>query len=320
MQREEVTAIGDLAAEALAGIAGQVHEIHGGIASRVWAAAGPAATPARIVHDQVASGIYGAVGTSLRTVVRAGARALSLTASPQAASLQGSTGARIAIGVLNGALGDTLERQDNGLALRMTLRRAGHDVDPDAATLRAAFPDATSKLVVFVHGMFETDDAWRLAEKRRPPYGVRLSSELGYTPLYVRYNTGRPVAENGRDLAALLARVSGSWSVEVREIALIGHAMGGLVASSAYQHGEGSAWAARASHVLTVGSPERADRIPYLPGAQHYVVDARSFGGIRQLQLLNHPGVYEQIRARLACRPALPPAAGALPAATPHRP
>jgi hypothetical protein len=360
MQRDELTAVGDLAAEAVAGIADQVHGVHDGIAQRVWSSAGPFAAPVRLAHDGIAAGVYGAVGWSLRTAVRAGARALGATAAPQAPSLQHSSAGRIAIGVLNGAVGDTLERRHNALALSMTLRRDGRDLDPRRAALRAEFPGATSKLAVFVHGVFETDDAWRLGEGRHPPYGVRLSEELGYTPLYIRYNTGREIAENGRELAALLARVSNEWPVEIHEIALIGHAMGGLVSSTACDYDAGRGWTANLTNVLTLGAPDRGalleraakalsavlartaetqqfakvlerrsagikelrrgHAIPYLGGARHFVIDIRRLGGIHHFQLLNDPGVYEQIRALLASRPALPQPPRALPAGTAQRP
>ena len=42
---------------------------------------------------------------------------------------------------------------------------------------------------------------------RHVPYGHRMEIELGYSPLYVRYNTGRHISENGRDLAELLEQL-----------------------------------------------------------------------------------------------------------------
>src|SRR5215213_7570954 len=75
-------------------------------------------------------------------------------------------------------------------------------VDVAVDGLLAAFPDATSRLAVFVHGLGETGAAWGWRGKRT--YGERLQDELSFTPLFVRYNTGRHVSENGRELARLL--------------------------------------------------------------------------------------------------------------------
>ena len=90
----------------------------------------------------------------------------------------------------------TSTARGNALAFGMGFRRHGTDVDATAAGLATAFPDATSRLAVFVHGLGETDAAWRLAPRRaadrtdRRTYGERLQDELSFTPLHLRYNTG----------------------------------------------------------------------------------------------------------------------------------
>ena len=89
----------------------------------------------------------------------------------------------------------------------------------------------TPRLAVFVHGLFETEHAWRYGGG--PRYGDRLP---GWTPVYVRYNSGRHISENGRSLAER-ARRARARSDEVEEIALVGHSMGGLVARSACHAG-----------------------------------------------------------------------------------
>ena len=57
---------------------------------------------------------------------------------------------------------------------------------------------------MFLHGLCETEDAWALHGDRVAPYGRRLTGELGFTPVYLRYNSGRHISANGRTLAALL--------------------------------------------------------------------------------------------------------------------
>ena len=91
----------------------------------------------------------------------------------------------------------------------------------------------------------------------REPYGARLRSDLGHTPLYLRYNTGLPVAENGRRLSALLEEVVDAWPVGVEEIVLVGHSMGGLVGRHATRTAaEADArWASSVSHVVCLGAP-----------------------------------------------------------------
>ena len=108
---------------------------------------------------------------------------------------------------------------------------------------------------MFVHGLCETDDAWTLGGSRHIPYGFRLQAELGYTPVYVRYNTGLHISENGRELARLLDELVAAWPTEVHELSLIGHSMGGLVARSACHYAADATWCDRVRHVFTLGAP-----------------------------------------------------------------
>jgi pimeloyl-ACP methyl ester carboxylesterase len=139
----------------------------------------------------------------------------------------------------------------------MELRHRDGAVAAERSALTTAFPDATGKLVVFVHGLCATEHAWRFYGHE--PYGSRLRADLGYTPLYVRYNSGLHVSENGRRLADLLEQVAAEWPAGVDEIALVGHSMGGLVGRSAchYGRGNGLGWVRAVRHVVCLGSPHR---------------------------------------------------------------
>jgi len=255
MRREEITAFGELAGDVAGGLASQIHQMHSGIAERVWRAVGPGGVPVRMVHDRVAGSAYAAARVLTGSIVRAGARAVSAAQPAEAASIQRSAAGRAVLGALNGLWGDTLLRRENGLTLEMTLRAAGGDVQPTRLALARAYPQPTGRLAVFVHGLCETDDAWMLGGQRHVPYGFRLKAELGYSPLYVRYNTGLHISENGRKLAGLLEQVVEGWPVDVHEVALIGHSMGGLVSRSACHYGAGERWTSKVRHVFTLGSP-----------------------------------------------------------------
>jgi pimeloyl-ACP methyl ester carboxylesterase len=257
MRPDEIEALGDLAGEAVAGATKQIHELHTGIAGRVWSRVGPASLPVRITHDRIARRAYAAAGELTRSVVRAGARAASAAQTDAAPSVQRNPAGRAVVGALNGAFGDTLVRRRNALALDMAVRRKEQDVEITAPALRRAYPNAQSKLAVFVHGLCETDEAWKLGASRHVPYGHRMEIELGYTPVYLRYNTGRHISENGRDLASLLESLVAEWPTGVHEVVLIGHSMGGLVSRSACHYGAGSACVGKVHHVFTLGTPHR---------------------------------------------------------------
>jgi len=272
VRREEIAAFGQLAGDAAGGLTSQIQQMHQGIAGRVWRWVGPAARPVRLVHDQIAERGYTAARELTRGIVSGGISALGAAQSQEAPSLERTVGGRAVVGALNGMWGDSLVERHNGLALNMALRAAGRDVVLTRSGLQAAYPHATPRLAVFVHGLCETDDAWTLAGSRHVPYGYRLQAELGYTPLYVRYNTGLHISENGRLLAQLLDQVAENWPTEVHEVALIGHSMGGLVGRSACHYSGGCLWCSKVRHVFTLGSPHLGAPLEQAANAASYVL------------------------------------------------
>jgi pimeloyl-ACP methyl ester carboxylesterase len=263
MHGAEERELGRLAGEAVGGVAAFAGEMHRGIASRVFGALGPLGLPARVVHHGAIDRVYPAVRRALAAGPKAGAALVARSSPPDALPAAATVPGSLAIGALNGAIGDVLARQNSPLALEMSLRRHGREVVPDAPGLASAYPDATPRIAVFVHGLCETDEAWKLLPLRRPErgarlsYGDRLAAELGYTPLYVRYNTGLRISDNGRALAELLERVVEEWPVPVDRLALVGHSMGGLVSRGACHVGdsEGHGWIESLRHVFCLGTP-----------------------------------------------------------------
>jgi pimeloyl-ACP methyl ester carboxylesterase len=163
---------------------------------------------------------------------------------------------------LNGFWGDYLRRRKSSLDLGMTLRHHGRCLPATPEALAAAFPNPTSKVCVFVHSLAVTEWLWSLSSEEHygdpdVTFGTRLRDDLGFTPIYLRYNTGRHISENGRALATLLSEVLDAYPVPVEEIVLVGHSMGGLVARSAahYAREHGEAWVAHLRHVACIGAP-----------------------------------------------------------------
>jgi hypothetical protein len=265
MRGEERQAACELAAQGAGALAAEIGELHAAIAARVfWAlrvggiAFPPLAAvsePVRAGHDLIAARAYGAAGRACAAVLRASGRLAAAAAPRDARGLDASPDGRLVLGVLGGVIGDRLADGESPLAVQMTLRAGSEPVKLRRAELARAFPRATPRLAVFLHGLCETEQAWWLHAERGPTYGERLAAALGFRPVYVRYNSGRHISENGRELVALLEGLVGAWPVEVCELALIGHSMGGLVARSACHHGAGSGVIARVRHVVCLGSP-----------------------------------------------------------------
>ncbi len=135
--------------------------------------------------------------------------------------------------VLNGALGDQLAASHDPRAIRLSFRRGGHDVA--VADLNLTTP--RQKTVVFVHGLMGDELIWQTDPDDAPGparrYGSRLAAEAGVRVLYVRYNTGLHISENGRALHQLLAELLAAYPLALGELVLVGHSMGGLVIRSA---------------------------------------------------------------------------------------
>lgn len=168
----------------------------------------------------------------------------------------------LSIAVLNGAVGDYLARAGNGLATPMSVVVAGQPVELQTAALAAVFPapaepSGPTRLVVLVHGLMCTEDVWDFGDGST--YGTRLSADHGLVPIVLRYNTGLPIAENGRALSALLEGLVAAFPRPVSEIVLLGYSMGGLVVRSACQQAEttSATWLTIASRAIYVATPHQ---------------------------------------------------------------
>lgn len=158
------------------------------------------------------------------------------------------------LAALNGLFGDVLARVENPLAIRMALRRHGRPLALERSALAAESNSPGGKLLVLVHGLCCSDLRWL---RGNHDHGAALARDLGYTPLYLHYNSGRHISTNGREFAALLERLVAEWPVPVDEIAILAYSMGGLVARSAcyYARVERYAWPARLKQMVFLGTP-----------------------------------------------------------------
>src|SRR5829696_5720037 len=278
----EVRGLAQLAFEELSGAANGLHGLHGAIAGRAFRATGAGALPARVLHDAISSGVYAGLGGATRLIGVAADAGLARRPVRDGRALSTSPRGALAIGVLNGLVGDRLEREQSDLHEPMSVRVDGRAVPLRPGPLAESFPGAGPRLVVFIHGLMETEFSWRLGEATRGgTYATRLHDELGYTPVELRYNTGRHISENGSALADLLDELVDTWPVEVEQIGLVGHSMGGLVARSAcYRASErDDPWVRRVGHVVSLGSPHMgaplAQGVHWAAGMLHKLPETR---------------------------------------------
>ncbi len=258
---QQTQAAGRLVGDVLGGGVQLAWRVHEAVARRVFGYVGARGRPVQAVHDAVAGGVYRLVGGAQAAVPRAAAGLVALTGADTDA-LAASPRGRLVVEVANGLWGDTMARRYPPLAVPMAVRSAGRDVPSTPAALADAYPAATGRIAVFVHGLGESEQWWWRTEQRpdgarRTSFGSRLRDDLGFTPVYLRYNTGLHISANGQQLAALLDELVAGWPAPVQEMALVGHSMGGLVARSACHYGQRAErrWATLVRHVVCLGSP-----------------------------------------------------------------
>jgi pimeloyl-ACP methyl ester carboxylesterase len=238
--------------------------MHRSIAQRWFGPLGAVAAPVRMVHGAITRVVYGSV--------RLGGQALG-AGIDEVATVDGRTGDAVQAFV-NGLWGDDLGRYGECLEIAMAVHdREGVPV-PAGSDLAAAFPGATSRIVVLVHGLVENERCW-FGSGTGPGLAQALEEHVDLTPVFVRYNSGRRVSHNGSLLAALLEDLYAAWPVAVESVALVGHSMGGLVVRSACESGieAGHRWVIDVSDVVTVAAPHRGSPLEKLANLAAWGLD-----------------------------------------------
>jgi pimeloyl-ACP methyl ester carboxylesterase len=165
------------------------------------------------------------------------------------------------LGACNAAFGDLLAEGGSPWALPMALCRDGEPLVLTREALASRLPAPRGHVVVFLHGLGNTDASW--LDASGGSFGAALEAsragEGGCSALALRYNTGVHLHENGRQLDALLEALVEAWPVPLERLTLVGYSMGGLLARSAGHASRAHArqWRRRLAGVACIGSPHR---------------------------------------------------------------
>jgi hypothetical protein len=199
------------------------------------------------------TGISGLVYKSIRgtTGLVSGAIDKALVAidpfvSSPDASKNESTTYQAVIAALNGVMGDRLAADNNPLATQMSFRH-GKEA-------------AGNKILLVVHGLCMNDLQWSTDhEDVATNHAEAIADACGFTSMYLRYNTGRAIEENGAELDSKLAELVKTWPVAIKEINVLVHSMGGLVIRSAVHNAEAtsakSVWRNKLKRIAFLGTP-----------------------------------------------------------------
>ena len=242
----DLRGVGSLTVDAITGITDIVESLHKTISpvSGIFGAS----------ESYRTRGITGTVYRNIHTVtelVGDGIDALLDRLNLILGKKESSRSREAALSVLNGVLGDHLVAVNNPLAIPMLFRRNGKTLNEQA--LSEAVQQSNGRLLIMMHGACMNDMQWN---RQGHDHGTALARDLGFAPVYVHYNTGLHISENGRKFSNYLETMMESLS-RPREIFIIAHSMGGLVSRSACHYGKisGHTWLKSLGKVLFLGTP-----------------------------------------------------------------
>lgn len=255
IQPTDMRGFGRLAVDATLGVTDIVEALHHTITRGHAMFGAPAPAPMQ--------GLPGLVYGSIRGLARllgGGLDALLAQIEPPLREQCSSPERDAVLAVLNGVVGDHLAASDNPLAIPMRLRRDGQAIELDAPALAAAIPQPSGKILLMVHGLCLNDRQW---QRRGHDHGAALAAELGYTNVYLHYNSGLHISDNGRAFAEQIEALIQNWPVPVLDLVIIGHSMGGLVTRSACHYGAlaDHAWLRQLSKIVFLGTPHHGSPV-----------------------------------------------------------
>jgi len=151
-------------------------------------------------------------------------------------------------------MGDRLVANNNAFATSMSLRHQQKKLDQQALL---NIPKPTGKILLLVHGLCMHDQQWHSNSEQTGGHGEVLALTLGYTPVYLRYNSGLHVSENGRELSTQLEQLIADWPVPVDELSVLSYSMGGLLIRSAcyYAEKQTTHWRSLLKKIVFLGTP-----------------------------------------------------------------
>ena len=242
----DLLGVSSLSLEAIAGITDIVESLHNTIKGISQENSDSLPTSNRSISGMVFKNIR-----SVTEIVGSGIDALLAKLGSRFGDKDSSVEREAVLSALNGLLGDHLQARDNPLAISMQLRQKGKPFSQPALLKTMGTPE--SVLLIMVHGSCMNDLQWN---RQGHDHGAALERDMGMTPLYVHYNTGLHISENGRTLSDLLEKVVIQAPPQLK-ICMIAHSMGGLVTRSALHYGlkSGHTWSGRVQKVVFLGTP-----------------------------------------------------------------
>lgn len=262
----DIQGYGQLVIDATLGVTDMVEAMHHTLLGLPMPLGQVGAKPVSGVHGVVYKSLQGSSALVYRLVRRATAavgQGLNSAVEyfhPERDPAHSSAGRSALVSILNGVLGDHMQAHGNPLTLRMAWRRDGQKLEITRPALAHAIPHASGKILVMLHGHCMNELQWC---RNGHDHGAVLAAANGFTPMYLRYNTGLHISENGRALADQLEQLLAQWPTAVQEVCIVGYSMGGMVARSAFHYGKKArhAWVRQVHKLFFVGTPQHGSMV-----------------------------------------------------------
>lgn len=254
LRASDLRAAAQLLTQATRGVATIVEGVHRSVLDAVGLPGGTQPGQTRGLTGLVYRSVHG-VTHWVGAGVDAALRQLQPLLEPALPEAPGSHQREAVLAALNGVIGDRLAASGNPLAIPMALWHAGQALDL-STPLR--LPEARPRVLLMLHGLCRNDLQWNTEHDGQPVnHGDTLARALDHTPLYLRYNTGLPITQNGRLLALQLEQLCQRWPVPLQTLSVLAHSMGGLVMRAAVHHAQttGLQWPAKLRHIVFLGTP-----------------------------------------------------------------
>ncbi|MFT5104373.1 MAG: hypothetical protein ACI86C_002039, partial [Candidatus Latescibacterota bacterium] len=149
-------------------------------------------TPVQNLITDIAGLAYKNVRWSTKLIGKGADKALGKLASVMG-NMKTTEEREVLRSVLNGLIGDHLEKTANPLKIDMQFRNQGTSFQLNRKSIEAAYPDVNGKILLMVHGSCMNDMQWKYKEHN---HGEALAVDFGITPVYLYYNSGRHISTN----------------------------------------------------------------------------------------------------------------------------
>jgi pimeloyl-ACP methyl ester carboxylesterase len=245
---ESLRAAAKLVTQATIGVTNIAEGVHRSVKRTMFLEKNSESTSTSGISGLVYKSIRGTTGLVGRTVDKALVSLAPLLSSSAETKIE-SNSYQALLAALNGVMGDRLAADSNPLATQMSFQyREG------------ATQNKQSKILLVIHGLCMNDLQWSTMHEDIPiNHAEVVANACGFAIVYLRYNTGRSIEENGAQLNSKLDGLIKSWPVTVKEINVLVHSMGGLVIRSATHQADLSAskplWRKKLKRIAFLGTP-----------------------------------------------------------------